>query len=67
MIKLYTDDSYKSFSLIFELDSNEVEYELHSRDEAEALGYKKLPILIVGGKELDYKKAMRYAKKGMME
>lgn len=64
MIKLYVDDDYKSFSLVFELDSNEIEYELHNRDEAEALGYSKLPVLVVGDKILDYKKAMRYAKKG---
>lgn len=64
MIKVYADDGYKSFSLIFELDSREIDYELHNRDEASALGYSKLPVLVIDNKILDYKKAMRYAKKG---
>jgi hypothetical protein len=64
MIKLYANDSYKSFSLIFELDSREIDYELHNQDEASALGYNKLPVLVIDNKILDYKKAMRYAKKG---
>lgn len=64
MIKLYANDSYKSFSLIFELDSREIDYELHNQDEASALGYDKLPVLVIDNKILDYKKAMRYAKKG---
>ena len=64
MIKVYADDGYKSFSLIFELDSREIDYELHNQDEASALGYSKLPVLVIDNKILDYKKAMRYAKKG---
>lgn len=64
MIKLYANDSYKSFSLIFELDSRGIDYELHNQDEASALGYNKLPVLVIDNKTLDYKKAMRYAKKG---
>ena len=64
MIKLYANDSYKSFSLIFELDSREIDYELHNQDEASALGYNKLPVLVIDNKILDYKKAMRFAKKG---
>lgn len=64
MIKLYANDSYKSFSLIFELDSREIDYELHNQDEASVLGYDKLPVLVIDNKILDYKKAMRYAKKG---
>ena len=64
MNKLYAGDDYKSFSLIFELDSHEIEYELHNKDEADDLGLGKLPVLIVGNKVLDYKRAMRFAKKG---
>lgn len=64
MIKLYVNDSHNSFSLISELDSKEIEYELHSEDEAVVLGYNKLPVLVVDNKILDYKKAMRFAKKG---
>lgn len=64
MIKLYAGDDYKSFSLIFELDSNEIDYELHNKEEADDLGLGKLPVLIVGNKVLNYKKAMRFAKKG---
>lgn len=64
MIKVYADDGYKSFSLIFELDSRGIDYELHNQDEASALGYNKLPVLVIDNKTLDYKKAMRYAKKG---
>ena len=44
MTKVYADDSYKSFSLIFELDSREIDYELHNQDEASALGYNKLQL-----------------------
>lgn len=62
--KLYAGDDYQSFSLIFELDSNEIEYELHDKKEADDLGLGKLPVLIVGNKVLNYKKAMRFAKKG---
>lgn len=59
---LYVDASYRSSELIECLDDNGVDYEIHSAAEARANGYKSLPLLIVDGKELDYKKAKRYAK-----
>lgn len=59
---LYVDESYRSSELIECLDDNGVTYEIHSAAEARANGYKSLPLLIVDGKEYDYKKAKRYAK-----
>ena len=59
---LYVDESYRSSELIECLDDNGVDYEIHSAAEARANGYKTLPLLIVDGKEYDYKKAKRYAK-----
>ena len=59
---LYVDESYRSSELIECLDDNGVDYEIHSAAEARANGYKSLPLLVVDGKEYDYKKAKRYVK-----
>ena len=64
MAKLYVDESYNSTMLIDTLDNYGFDYEIHSADEAKRLGYKKLPLLVVGDKQLDFKKAMRFAKRG---
>lgn len=57
---LYVDDGHNSMELIEHLDLEGVEYEIHSACEARANGYKTLPLLIINGKELNFKKAMRY-------
>ena len=61
---LYVDDKYESLELIYALDEQNVDYELHSAAEARELGYYNLPILVVDGKKLEYKKAIRKAKRG---
>lgn len=61
---LYVDDKYESLELIYALDEQNVDYELHSAAEARELGYNNLPILVVDGKKLEYKKAIRKAKRG---
>ena len=59
---LYVDESYRSSELIECLDENDVEYELHGEYEAKKMGYKNLPVLVVDGKAMDFKKAKRYAR-----
>lgn len=56
---LYVDDGHNSIELIEHLDSEGIEYEIHSACEARANGYKSLPLLILDGKEFNYKKAKR--------
>ncbi len=65
MDKLYVDNSHNSTELRDALDNYGFEYEMHSADEARMLGYKKLPLFVVGDKQLDFKKAMRYIKRGV--
>ena len=60
---LYVDDRYESTELINLLDKTSVEYEIHSECEARRKGYKNLPVLIIGDKVLENKKAKRYAEK----
>ena len=59
---LYIYERPESNMLIDALDVKGVSYEIHNADEAKELGYKNLPLLILDGKEMNYKKAMRYAK-----
>jgi len=59
---LYVNDRYESTELIELLDKAGVGYEIHSECEARMKGYKSLPLLIVDGRALEYKKAKRYAK-----
>ena len=59
---LYVDDRYESTELINLLDKTSVEYEIHSECEARRKGYKNLPVLVIGDKVLEYKKAKRYAR-----
>ena len=59
---LYVDDRYESTELIELLDRTYVEYEIRSECEARRNGYKNLPLLVVDGKAMEYKKAKRYAR-----
>ena len=59
---LYVDDRYESTELINLLDKTSVEYEIHSECEARRKGYNSLPLLVVDGKAMEYKKAKRYAR-----
>ena len=59
---LYVDDRYESSELIELLDQTDIEYELRSECEARRNGYKSLPVLVIGDKAFDYKRAKRYAR-----
>lgn len=59
---LYVDDRYESTELIELLDRTYVEYEIRSECEARRKGYNSLPLLVVDGKAMEYKKAKRYAR-----
>ena len=59
---LYVDDRYESTELIELLDQTDITYEIHSECEARMKGYKSLPLLIVDGRALEYKKAKRYVR-----
>ena len=60
---LYVDDRYESTELIELLDQTDITYEIHSECEAKRKGYKNLPVLVIGDKVLENKKAKRYAEK----
>ena len=59
---LYVDDRYESTELIELLDATSIDYEIHSECEARRKGYNSLPLLVVDGKAMEYKKAQRYAR-----
>ena len=59
---LYVDDRYESTELIKILDTTSIDYEIHSECEARRNGYNSLPLLVVDGKAMEYKKAKRYAR-----
>jgi len=61
---LYADDRHESSELIEWLDKTDVEYEIRHKCEAEG---KRLPLLVLDGKELNYKKAKRYLKERVIE
>lgn len=61
---LYVDDRHESSELIELLDKTDVGYEIHYKCEAEG---KRLPLLVLNGKELNYKKAKRYLKERVIE
>lgn len=61
---LYVDDRHESSELIEWLDKTDVEYEIHYKCEVEG---KRLPLLVLDGKELNYKKAKRYLKERVIE
>lgn len=61
---LYVDDRHESSEFIEWLDKTDVEYEIRYKCEAEG---KRLPLLVLGGKELNYKKAKRYLKERVIE
>lgn len=61
---LYVDDRHESSELIEWLDKTDVEYEIRYKCEA---GGKRLPLLVLDGKELNYKKAKRYLKERVIE
>lgn len=63
---LYVDDRYESNELIELLDKTNITYEIHSECEARRNGYNSLPVLVVDGKAMTYKKAKRYAEKRVM-
>ena len=58
---LYVDDRYESNELIELLDQTDITYEIRSECEAKRNGYKSLPVLVIEGKALGFKKAKRYA------
>ena len=59
---LYVDDRYESTELIKILDTTSIDYEIHSECEARRNGYNSLPLLVVDGKAMEFKKAKRYAR-----
>lgn len=59
---LYVDNRYESNELIEWLDKTDIEYEIRSECEAKSKGYNSLPLLIVDGRAMSYKKAKRYAR-----
>lgn len=64
---LYVNDKYESNELIELLDKTDITYEIRSECEAKSKGYKSLPMLIVGDRAFDYKKAKRYARRRVIE
>lgn len=64
---LYVNDKYESNELIELLDKTDITYEIRSECEAKSKGYKSLPMLIVGDRAFDYKKAKRYARGRVIE
>ena len=61
---LYVDDRHESSELIELLDKTDVGCEIRYKCEAEG---KRLPLLVLDGKELNYKKAKRYLKERVIE
>ena len=59
---LYVDDRYESTELIELLDTTSIDYEIRSECEARRNGYNSLPLLVVDGKAMEFKKAKRYAR-----
>lgn len=59
---LYVDDRYESSELIELLDKTDITYEIRSECEAKSKGFNSLPLLIVDGRVMSYKKAKRYAR-----
>ena len=59
---LYVDDRYESTELIELLDTTSIDYEIRSECEARRKGYNSLPLLVVDGKAMEFKKAKRYAR-----
>lgn len=59
---LYVNDKYESNELIELLDKTDITYEIRSECEAKSKGYNSLPLLIVDGRAMSYKKAKRYVR-----
>lgn len=63
MVVAYLNGSYESFNLVHQLDDREIPYEAKNQFEAHEFGFYDLPVLIVGNKVLNYKKALKWLKK----
>lgn len=63
MVVAYLNGSYESFNLVHQLDDREIPYEAKNQLEAHEFGFYDLPVLIVGNKVLNYKKALKWLKK----
>ncbi len=63
MIVAYLDGSYESFNIVHQLDDREIPYEAKNQEDAHEFGFYNLPILIVGNKVMEYKKALKWLKK----
>lgn len=63
MVIAYLNGSYESFNLVHQLDDREIPYEAKNQIEAHEFGFYDLPVLIVGNKVLNYKKALKWLKK----
>ena len=63
MITIYCNGSKESFALVQQLDSREIIYEAKGLVEAHEDNIHTLPCMVVDGKVLNYKKALKYLKK----
>lgn len=63
MIVAYLDGSYESFNIVRQLEDREIPYEAKNQADAHEFGFYNLPILIVGNKVMEYKKALRWLKR----
>lgn len=64
---LYVDDRHESSELIELLDKTNITYELCSECEARRNGYKSLPVLVIGDKAFEFKKAKRYVEQRVIK
>lgn len=64
-IKVYTTQSYKGFDLMKSLDDKGVPYEVcePTMGWLEEHKVKALPVMVVDGKILDYRKSLKWIKK----
>ena len=63
MVTIYYDGSYESFNLVRQLDDREIPYEAKNQQDAHEFGFYDLPMLVVGNKVLNYKRALKWLKK----
>jgi len=63
MVIGYFDGSYESFNLVHQLDDREIPYEAKNQQDAHEFGFYDLPMLVVGNKVLNYKRALKWLKK----
>ena len=63
MVTAYLNGSFESFNLVHQLDDREIAYEAKNVIDAYEIGFNTLPVLVVGNKIMNYKKALKWLRK----